>query len=201
MSRIGKNPIAIPAGVTVEVKDAVVTVKDYDGTNLNRTVDVKDAVVTVKGKLGELSQEFSDVAVKIEDNNVIVERSSDQKNERAKHGLYRSLINNMIIGVSEGFTKSLELVGVGYRASNQGQKLDLALGFSHNIILNIVPEVQVETISEKGKNPIVKLSSFDKQLLGQVSAKIRGFRKPEPYKGKGVKFVGEVLRRKAGKSA
>lgn len=180
MSRIGKNPIAIPAGVTVEVKDAV---------------------VTVKGKLGELTQEFSDVTVKIEDNQVIVERSSDHKDERAKHGLYRSLINNMIIGVSEGFTKSLELVGVGYRASNQGQKLDLALGYSHNIVLEVVSEVVVETISEKGKNPIVKLSSFDKQLLGQVAAKIRGFRKPEPYKGKGVKFVGEELRRKAGKSA
>ena len=180
MSRIGKNPIAIPAGVTVVVKDAV---------------------VTVKGKLGELTQEFSDVTVKIEDNQVIVERSSDHKDERAKHGLYRSLINNMIVGVSEGFTKELELVGVGYRASNQGQKLDLALGFSHNIVLEVVKEVTVETVSEKGKNPIVKLSSFDKQLLGQVAAKIRGFRKPEPYKGKGVKFVGEELRRKAGKSA
>ena len=180
MSRIGKNPITIPAGVTVEVKDAV---------------------VTVKGKLGELTQEFSDVTVKIEDNQVIVERSSDYKTERAKHGLYRSLINNMIVGVSEGFTKELELVGVGYRASNQGQKLDLALGFSHNIVLEVVKEVTVETVSEKGKNPIVKLSSFDKQLLGQVAAKIRGFRKPEPYNGKGVKFVGEELRRKAGKSA
>ena len=180
MSRIGKNPVAIPAGVTVTVADAV---------------------VTVKGKLGELSQEFSDVTVKVEGDQVIVERSSDHKNERAKHGLYRSLINNMVIGVSEGFTKSLELVGVGYRASNQGQKLDLALGYSHNIVLDVAKEVTVETISEKGKNPIVKLSSFDKQLLGQVSAKIRAFRKPEPYKGKGVKFVGEVLRRKAGKSA
>ena len=174
MSRIGKNPIAIPAGVTVEVKDAV---------------------VTVKGKLGELTQEYSDVSIKIEDNNVIVERATDHKNERAKHGLYRSLINNMIIGVADGFTKQLELVGVGYRASNQGQKLDLALGFSHNIVLEVVSEVNVETISEKGKNPIVKLTSFDKQLLGQVAAKIRAFRKPEPYKGKGVKFVGEEVRR------
>jgi large subunit ribosomal protein L6 len=180
MSRIGKNPIAIPVGVTV---------------------DVKDAVVTVKGKLGELTQQFSDVTVKIEDNHVIVERSSDHKDERAKHGLYRSLINNMIVGVSEGFSKQLELVGVGYRASNQGQRLDLALGFSHNIVLEVVSEVTVETVSEKGKNPLVKLSSFDKQLLGQVAAKIRAFRKPEPYKGKGIKFVGEVLRRKAGKSA
>ena len=180
MSRIGKNPVAVPAGVTV---------------------DVANNVITVKGKLGQLTQEYSDVTVKVEDGQVIVERSSDLKDQRAKHGLYRSLVNNMIIGVSEGFTKELELVGVGYRASNQGQKLDLALGFSHNIVLEVAPEVKLETISEKGKNPIVKLTSFDKQLVGQIAAKIRGFRKPEPYKGKGVKFVGEVLRRKAGKSA
>ena len=180
MSRIGKNPVAIPAGVTV---------------------DVADGVITVKGKLGQLTQNFSDVTIKVEDGQVLVERDGDHKDLRAKHGLYRYLINNMFIGVSEGFTKSLELVGVGYRASNQGQKLDLALGFSHNIVLEVAPEVVVETISEKGKNPIVKLTSFDKQLVGQVAAKIRGFRKPEPYKGKGVKFVGEVLRRKAGKSA
>jgi large subunit ribosomal protein L6 len=180
MSRIGKNPIEIPAGVSVEIKD-----------NL----------ITVKGKLGELTQEYSDVTVKVEEAQVIVERSSDFKDHRAKHGLYRALVNNMIQGVSNGWTKELELVGVGYRASNQGQKLDLALGFSHNIVLNIAPEVKVETISEKGKNPIIKLTSFDKQLVGQVAAKIRGFRKPEPYKGKGVKFVGEQLRRKAGKSA
>ena len=180
MSRIGKSPIVVPAGVTVEVANGI---------------------ITVKGKKGQLTQEFSDVTVTVEGDQVQVDRSSDQKDQRAKHGLYRSLINNMITGVTEGFTKELELVGVGYRASNQGQKLDLALGFSHNIILEIAPEVQLETISEKGKNPIVKLTSFDKQLLGQVAAKIRGFRKPEPYKGKGVKFVGEVLRRKAGKSA
>jgi large subunit ribosomal protein L6 len=180
MSRIGKNPVVIPAGVTVEVANNV---------------------INVKGKLGQLSQEYSDVTVKVEDGQVVVERSSDLKDQRAKHGLYRSLINNMIVGVSEGFTKELELVGVGYRASNQGQKLDLALGFSHNIVLELAPEVKLETISEKGKNPIVKLTSYDKQLLGQIAAKIRGFRKPEPYKGKGVKFVGEVLRRKAGKSA
>ena len=180
MSRIGKNPIVVPAGVTVEVAEGI---------------------ITVKGKKGQLTQEFSDVTVKVEGDQVLVERSSDHKDHRAKHGLYRSLVNNMIVGVSEGFTKELELVGVGYRASNQGQKLDLALGFSHNIVLEVAPEVVVETISEKGKNPIVKLTSFDKQLLGQVAAKIRGFRKPEPYKGKGVKFVGEVLRRKAGKSA
>lgn len=180
MSRIGKNPIVIPAGVTVEVNQEV---------------------VTVKGKLGQLIQNIKDVTVKVEDSQVIVERSSDHKNERSKHGLYRSLINNMVIGVSQGFTKELELVGVGFRASNQGQKLDLALGYSHNIVLEIAPEVVLETISEKGKNPIVKLTSLDKQLLGQVAAKVRSFRKPEPYKGKGVKFVGEVLRRKAGKSA
>jgi large subunit ribosomal protein L6 len=180
MSRIGKNPVVIPAGVTVSVDNGI---------------------ITVKGKNGQLTQEFSDVEVLIEGDQVQVNRSSDHKNQRAKHGLYRSLINNMIIGVSEGFTKQLELVGVGYRASNQGQKLDLALGYSHNIVLEIAPEVVVETISEKGKNPIVKLTSYDKQLLGQIAAKIRGFRKPEPYKGKGVKFVGEVLRRKAGKSA
>ncbi len=180
MSRIGKSPIVIPAGVTVEVNEGV---------------------ITAKGKLGQLTQEFSDVSVKIEDGQVIVERTSDHKEHRSKHGLYRALISNMITGVSTGFTKELELVGVGYRASNQGQKLDLALGFSHNIVLEIAPEVKLETVSEKGKNPIVKLTSHDKQLLGQVAAKIRGFRRPEPYKGKGVKFVGEVLRRKAGKSA
>jgi len=180
MSRIGKNPIIIPEGVTVSVDESV---------------------ITVKGKLGELSQEFSEVSFKIEDSTMTVERSSENKNVRAKHGLYRSLVYNMIKGVSTGWTKELELVGVGYRASNQGNKLDLALGFSHNIILDIAPEVKVETISEKGKNPIVKLTSFDKQLVGQVAAKIRGFRKPEPYKGKGIKFVGEQIRRKAGKSA
>src|SRR5690606_40278550 len=142
-----------------------------------------------------------DIDVKIEDGVITFERSSDKKDLKAKHGLYRSLISNMIEGVSNGYTKQLELVGVGYRASNQGQKLDLAVGFSHNIILDLAPEVKVETVSEKGKNPIVKLTSIDKQLVGQVAAKIRSFRKPEPYKGKGIKFVGEELRRKAGKSA
>ena len=181
MSRIGKNPINIADGVEV---------------NINNNV------VTVKGKLGELSQEVSGgITVKLEEGSVVVNRPSESKAHKAAHGLYRSLISNMIEGVSKGFTKELELVGVGYRASNQGQKLDLALGFSHNIVLELAPEVKVETISEKGKNPIVKLSSFDKQLVGQVAAKIRGFRRPEPYKGKGVKFVGEQLRRKAGKSA
>jgi large subunit ribosomal protein L6 len=180
MSRIGKNPINIAAGVTV---------------NYN------DNVITVKGKLGELSQEIKDVTVNIEEGVITVERASETKDIRAKHGLYRALISNMIQGVSTGFTLELELVGVGYRASNQGNRLELALGFSHNIILEVAPEVSVETVSEKGKNPIIKLTSFDKQLLGQIAAKIRSFRSPEPYKGKGVKFVGEVLRRKAGKSA
>ena len=180
MSRIGNNPVAIPEGVTV---------------------DIKDSVVTVKGKLGELTQNYDTVEIKVEDGNILVTRSADNKEQKAKHGLYRSLMNNMVDGVSKGWTKELELVGVGYRASNQGQKLDLALGYSHNIVLELAPEVKIETISEKGKNPIIKLTSYDKQLVGQVAAKIRGFRRPEPYKGKGVKFVGEVLRRKAGKSA
>jgi large subunit ribosomal protein L6 len=180
MSRIGKNPITIPEGVTV---------------------DVKDGMVTVKGKLGELSQEFSDIDVKIEDGIITFERFSDKKDQKAKHGLYRALVNNMIEGVSKGWTKQLELVGVGYRASNQGNKLDLAIGFSHNIVIEVAPEITVETVSDKGKNPIVKLTSFDKQLVGQVASKIRSFRAPEPYKGKGIKFVGEQLRRKAGKSA
>ena len=181
MSRIGKNPVNIPQGVDV---------------------NIKDNVITVKGGLGELTQTISEgITVKIEDNTVICERASDSKDHKAQHGLMRALVHNMIEGVSKGWTKELELVGVGYRASNQGQKLDLALGFSHNIVLELAPEVKVETVSEKGKNPIIKLTSFDKQLVGQVAAKIRGFRRPEPYKGKGVKFVGEQLRRKAGKSA
>ncbi|MEH6511817.1 50S ribosomal protein L6 [Maribacter arcticus] len=180
MSRIGNNPIAIPEGVTVEINDNI---------------------ISVKGKLGELTQEFSGVAIKIEDEQAWVTRPSDSKEHKAKHGLYRSLIVNMVEGVSKGWTKELELVGVGYRATNQGQKLDLALGFSHNIVLNLASEVKVETISEKGKNPVIKLSSHDKQLVGQIAAKIRAFRRPEPYKGKGIKFVGEILRRKAGKSA
>ena len=181
MSRIGNNPITLPEGVTLEINDNV---------------------VTVKGKLGTLSQEIKDdITVKVEEGKVVVGRPSDSKNHKAKHGLYRALLNNMMEGVSKGWTKELELVGVGYRASNQGQVLDLALGFSHNIVLDIAPEVKIETVSEKGKNPIIKLTSFDKQLVGAVAAKIRSMRKPEPYKGKGVKFVGEILRRKAGKSA
>ena len=180
MSRIGNNPVVIPQGVTVHINDGI---------------------VTVKGKLGQLTQNFDSVNIKVEDGNVLVTRSSDTKDQKAKHGLYRSLMRNMIEGVSKGWTKELELVGVGYRASNQGQKLELALGYSHSIVMSLAPEVQVETVSEKGKNPIIKLTSHDKQLVGQVAAKIRDFRRPEPYKGKGIKFVGEVLRRKAGKSA
>jgi large subunit ribosomal protein L6 len=180
MSRIGLNPIAIPEGATVEVADNI---------------------VTVKGKLGELQQEFSEVDVVVEDGQVVVKRHTDLKAHKAKHGLYRSLIANMIEGVTKGWTKELELVGVGYRASNQGQKLDLALGMSHNIVMELAPEVKVETTSEKGKNPTIKLTSHDKQLVGQIAAKIRSFRKPEPYKGKGIKFKGEQIRRKAGKSA
>ncbi|MEE3085476.1 MAG: 50S ribosomal protein L6 [Bacteroidota bacterium] len=180
MSRIGNNPINIPEGVNI---------------------DIQSDKITVKGKMGELTQDYCDLTFEMDDNFLTVKRSSDSKDHRAKHGLYRALVNNMVEGVSKGFTKELELVGVGYRATNQGQKLDLALGFSHNILFDIAPEVKVETVSEKGKNPIVKLSSHDKQLLGYVAAKIRSFRKPEPYKGKGVKFVGEQIRRKAGKSA
>ena len=181
MSRIGKNPVSIPQGVDV---------------------NVNENVITVKGKLGELTQTISEgIIVNINDAVITLDRASESKNHKAQHCLMRALLSNMIDGVSKGWTKELELVGVGYRASNQGQKLDLALGFSHNIVLELAPEVKIETISEKGKNPIIKLSSYDKQLVGQVAAKIRGFRSPEPYKGKGVKFVGEVLRRKAGKSA
>jgi large subunit ribosomal protein L6 len=180
MSRIGNNPINVPEGVTLEILPSK---------------------IIVKGKLGELTQDYSDVNIKFENNILTVTRSSENKKVKSKHGLYRALISNMVEGVSNGFTKELELVGVGYRASNQGQKLDLALGFSHNILFEIAPEVKIETISEKGKNPIIKLTSHDKQLVGYVASKIRSFRKPEPYKGKGVKFVGEYIRRKAGKSA
>ena len=180
MSRIGKNPISIPQGVDV---------------------NIKENEITVKGKLGELSQTFDQVTVKQEEGQIVIERNSESKEAKSKHGLYRALINNMVTGVAEGYTKELELVGVGYRASNQGQKLDIAVGFSHNIVLELAPEVKVETISEKGKNPRIKLSSYDKQLVSQVAAKIRSYRKPEPYKGKGIKYVGEYIRRKAGKSA
>src|SRR6056300_1619862 len=180
MSRIGNNPIIIPEGVSVEIQP-----------NL----------FSVKGQLGELSQPYDLVSVEQTDNTLTLKRENESKPAKAKHGLYRALFYNMIEGVSKGWTKELELVGVGYRASNQGQKLELALGFSHSIVMSLAPEVKVETISEKGKNPIIKLTSHDKQLVGQVAAKIRGFRKPEPYKGKGIKFVGEEIRRKAGKTA
>ena len=181
MSRIGKSIIEIPANVTVTEKDGL---------------------VTVKGPKGELTQQISDgITLKQEDGVLTLERPSDSKQHKALHGLYRALINNMVQGTAEGWTKKLELVGVGYRASNQGNRLDLALGFSHGIVLDLPKEVVVETLSEKGKNPVITLTSFDKQLLGMVAAKIRSFRKPEPYKGKGVRFVGEIVRRKAGKSA
>jgi large subunit ribosomal protein L6 len=181
MSRVGKAPISIPEGIEIKI----------DGNK-----------VSVKGKLGELSETVhSDLSVKIEDGVLTVERPSETPNHRAMHGLYRSLINNMIIGVSTGYKKELELVGVGYRASNQGQIIDLSLGYSHNIMLEVPAEVKVETEMKKGQNPLITLSSHDKQLVGSIAAKIRSFRKPEPYKGKGVRFVGEQIRRKAGKSA
>ena len=182
MSRIGKKPVEVPAGVTVTVS--------------------KDNQVTVKGPKGELKETIDrDIKVEVKDNTVEFNRPTDQIRHRAMHGLYRSLISNMVKGVTDGFKKELELVGVGYKAANQGNILDLALGYSHNILVEIPKELKVSTAQEKGKNPIITLESIDKQLLGQVCAKIRSLRKPEPYKGKGVKFVGEVLRRKAGKSA
>lgn len=182
MSRIGKAPINIPAGVTVTVSE----------TN----------VVTVKGPKGELSQNVdADIKISQEDGILTVVRPSEQKRHKALHGLYRSLINNMVIGVTEGYKTQQELVGVGYRATNAGNTLDLVLGFSHHFVFELPKEISVTTTSEKGKNPIIVLESIDKQLLGQVAAKIRSLRTPEPYKGKGIKFVGEVLRRKAGKSA
>ena len=180
MSRIGNSPITIPEGVSVEIQP-----------NL----------FIVKGKLGELSQSYDLVSIEQSENTLTVKRVNESKTAKAKHGLYRSLFYNMVQGVSNGWSKELELVGVGYRANNQGQKLELALGFSHNIVFQIPAEVKVETVSEKGKNPIVKLMSLDKQLVGAIASKIRSFRKPEPYKGKGVKYVGEEIRRKAGKSA
>ena len=181
MSRIGKLPIQIPAGVTVTIKDSI---------------------VTVKGAKGELTQEVNpDINISIEDGVISLTRPSDERTHRALHGLYRSLINNMVIGVSEGYKRELELVGVGYRVSNTGQLLDFSLGYTHNIFMLIPNEVKVETKTERNKNPLLILESADKQLIGQICAKIRSFRKPEPYKGKGIKFVGEVIRRKSGKSA
>jgi large subunit ribosomal protein L6 len=181
MSRIGKLPIKIPAGVNVTIKN-----------NL----------VTVSGPKGTLSQQIHpNISVELKDGFCTLTRIDDEKENRAMHGLYRSLINNMVEGVSNGFKKTMELVGVGYRVSAQGQVLEFALGYSHSIFLKLPSEVKVETKSERNQNPLIILESCDKQLLGQVCAKIRSFRKPEPYKGKGIKFQGEVLRRKAGKSA
>lgn len=182
MSRIGNLPIDLPAGVSVTVND--------------------DNTVVVKGPKGELTQQVNtELKVSVEENRIVVERPSDQKRHKAMHGLYRSLLNNMVIGVSEGYKIQQELVGVGYRATSKGQILELALGYSHLIHMEIAPEVTVTATTEKRANPIITLESCDKHLVGQVAAKIRSFRKPEPYKGKGIKFVGEQLRRKAGKSA
>ncbi|NNJ56322.1 MAG: 50S ribosomal protein L6 [Bacteroidia bacterium] len=180
MSRIGNNPIALPTGVEVKVDNGL---------------------VTAKGPKGELSQAVDLVEVKIEDGNIIVERTSEAKEHKAKHGLYRSLINNMIVGVTEGFKTEQELVGVGYRATVTGQLLELNLGYSHTIFMQIPPEVKVSAESVKGQPPKVTFESIDKQLVGQVAAKLRSLRPPEPYKGKGIKYVGEQLRRKAGKTA
>lgn len=182
MSRIGKLPITLPNGVTA-------------------TVD-KDNVVTLKGPKGEMKQRVNpDLKIEIENGVLKVERPTDDKEHRAQHGLYRSLLHNMAVGVSEGFRKELELVGVGYRVSNQGQILELALGYTHSIFMQLPNEIKVETKMERNKNPLIMLESCDKQLLGQVCAKIRSFREPEPYKGKGVRFVGEQVRRKSGKTA
>lgn len=181
MSRIGKAPVTIPQGVEV---------------------NVANSVVTVKGKKGTLTQKIDpDMKVTVADGKVTVERPTDNKRHRSLHGLYRALINNMVKGVSDGYKTTQELVGVGYRASNKGQLLELALGYSHNITFELPAEIKVTTATEKGENPKIILESADKQLLGLVAAKIRSLRKPEPYKGKGIKFQGEVLRRKAGKSA
>ena len=182
MSRIGKNPITLPANVTIDVS--------------------KGNMVTVKGPKGELMQQIDpDLTVKVEDGVLTLERPTDQKRHRSVHGLYRSLIDNMVVGVNEGYVKELELIGVGYRAGNTGQLLELTLGYSHPIYFYIPEEVKVTTAMEKGKSPSVRLESYDKQLIGQVASKIRSFRKPEPYKGKGIRYKGEEIRRKAGKTA
>ena len=182
MSRIGKAPIEIPAGVTVTVG--------------------KDNLVTVKGPKGELSQAVNpEFEIKIEDGHIHILRPSDDREHRSQHGLYRALVHNMVVGVSTGYRKEMELVGVGYRATATGQVLELALGYSHAIYIKLPAEVKVEAKSERNKNPLIILESDDKQLLGQVCAKIRSLRKPEPYKGKGIKFVGEIIRRKSGKTA
>lgn len=182
MSRIGKLPITLPAGVTINVSD--------------------NNVVSVKGPKGELKQAVDqDIKIRIEDGTLYVERPSDQKRHKALHGLYRALISNMVVGVSEGYKIVQELVGVGYKASNDGNLLELSLGYSHNIFFELPQEIKLQTITERGKNPTIILESHDKQLIGQVAAKIRSLRKPEPYKGKGIRFQGEILRRKAGKAA
>ncbi|MBE9509317.1 MAG: 50S ribosomal protein L6 [Bacteroidetes bacterium] len=181
MSRIGILPIQLPEGVTVTMNNNV---------------------IVVKGPLGELHQEINkDIKVKIEENHVVLERSTDQKRHKAMHGLYRSLVFNMVTGVSEGYTIQQELVGVGFKAESKGQRLELNLGYSHDIYIELPPEVKVEAKTERRKNPVITLKSHDKQLIGQVAAKIRSFRPPEPYKGKGIKFVGEQIRKKAGKAA
>ena len=181
MSRIGKLPISIPSGVTVSVKDNT---------------------VTVKGPKGELSQSINPrISVKVEDGQIEFTRPSDENTDKAMHGLYRALVNNMVVGVSEGYKKEMELVGVGYRVSNNGNVIEFSLGFSHAIYFQLPAEVKVETKSERNQNPLLTLESCDKQLIGQICAKIRSFRMPEPYKGKGIKFIGEQIRRKAGKSA
>jgi large subunit ribosomal protein L6 len=182
MSRIGKLPVNLPKGVTVSISD----------TNM----------VRVKGPLGELTQAVDkDLKVEVVENEVVLSRPSESKNHKSLHGLYRALIHNMVVGVSEGYKKELELVGVGYRAEAKGQNLEMSLGFSHEVILELPNEVKVETKTERRANPIITLTCIDKQLIGHVAAKIRSLRPPEPYKGKGIKFVGEQLRRKAGKSA
>jgi large subunit ribosomal protein L6 len=182
MSRIGKKPVIIPAGVTITVG--------------------KDNVITVKGPKGELKQAIDrDINVEVVGNEVLIKRPTDQIRHRALHGLYRALLANLVKGVTDGFKAEMELVGVGFKAANTGNTLDLALGYSHNIIFEIPKELKVATVTEKGQNPKIILESSDKQLLGQVAAKIRSLRKPEPYKGKGVRFVGEVVRKKAGKAA
>lgn len=182
MSRIGKLPIVLPKGVELAVSEK--------------------NIVTVKGPKGELKQNIdSAISVKVEDSKIIVERHTDQKRHKALHGLYRSLISNMVNGVSQGYKTTQELVGVGYKAGNKGQLLELTLGYSHNVAFELPKEIKVVTATEKGKNPTIILESADKQLIGQVAAKIRSLRKPEPYKGKGIKFANEQLRRKAGKSA
>jgi large subunit ribosomal protein L6 len=182
MSRIGKQPVALPKGVEVSVSDK--------------------NIVTVKGPKGELKQNIdSGISIKVEDGNVILERHTEQKRHKALHGLYRSLVSNMIKGVSSGYTTTQELVGVGYRAVVKGQLLELTLGYSHNVAFELPKEIKVSTTAEKGKNPTIIMECIDKQLIGQVAAKIRSLRKPEPYKGKGIKFAGEQLRRKAGKAA